>query len=85
METTMRLIVELDKLGADIIELGVPFSDPVADGPTIAQSYERALKNNVTLLDCIALVKKLRTKIQFIIGLTKIKFLFFVPQLLTGV
>ncbi|OIO59816.1 MAG: tryptophan synthase subunit alpha [Verrucomicrobia bacterium CG_4_10_14_3_um_filter_43_23] len=61
METTMRLIVELDKLGADIIELGVPFSDPVADGPTIAQSYERALKNNVTLLDCIALVKKLRT------------------------
>lgn len=46
---TLPLLEALDKAGADIIELGVPFSDPVADGPTIQRSSQVALENGVTL------------------------------------
>ena len=46
--------------GADVIELGVPFSDPMADGPTIAKSHERAVESGVSLRDVLALVKKFR-------------------------
>ena len=46
--------------GADIIELGVPFSDPMADGPVIQQAYERALKHNVSLLDVLKTVAEFR-------------------------
>jgi len=59
---TERLIFELEKSGADIIELGVPFSDPLADGPTIQRSSERALKNKVNMDSVLALVKKIRPK-----------------------
>src|SRR5438874_13197076 len=55
--TTELLLIELAKAGADIIELGVPFSDPVADGEVIQRASERALRNGVTLGDaliCIA-------------------------------
>src|SRR3954470_1127077 len=47
--------------GADVIELGVPFSDPMADGPVIQRSSERALKHGVTLTDVIAYVAEFRT------------------------
>lgn len=46
--------------GADILELGIPFSDPMADGPTIQRSSERALKNGVTLTDVLATVAEFR-------------------------
>ncbi len=46
--------------GADILELGVPFSDPMADGPTIQRSSERALKNGVSLLDVLNAVARFR-------------------------
>ena len=46
---TEQLVLELEKAGADIIELGVPFSDPIADGPVIQQAAERALRNGTTL------------------------------------
>lgn len=61
---TEKLILELEKNGADIIELGIPFSDPLADGPVIQQSYQRALKNNVSIGQVLALVKKIRKKSQ---------------------
>jgi tryptophan synthase alpha chain len=48
-DTTGPLLDALVDAGADIIELGVPFSDPVADGPTIQRSSQRALENGVTL------------------------------------
>src|SRR5215470_8904173 len=48
--------------GADIIELGVPFSDPMADGPVIQRSGERALKNGVGLKDVLSLVRQFREK-----------------------
>ncbi len=50
----------LRKLGADIIELGVPFSDPVADGPVIQRASERALRNGATLAGVLELVRDLR-------------------------
>lgn len=60
LATTERLLVELSAAGADIIELGIPFSDPVADGEVIQRASERALRNRVTLshaLDCVARVR----------------------------
>ncbi len=62
MATTVDLILELERAGADIIELGIPFSDPMADGPTIQMSSERALKQGTTLADVIRAVKEVRKK-----------------------
>ncbi|HVF56379.1 MAG TPA: tryptophan synthase subunit alpha [Pyrinomonadaceae bacterium] len=60
LETTRALIVELARAGASIVELGVPFSDPVADGPTIQRSSERALRQNVSVADVLRLVADAR-------------------------
>ncbi len=60
LDATLRLMLALVDSGADVIELGVPFSDPMADGPTIQLAYERALKHNVGLRDVLALVKRFR-------------------------
>jgi tryptophan synthase alpha chain len=49
LDTTLKILRALDKNGADCIELGIPFSDPTADGPTIQRSSERALKSGVSL------------------------------------
>ena len=57
---TSELLVELANAGADVIELGVPFSDPLADGPTIQRASERALKNGATLSRVIDLVRQIR-------------------------
>ncbi len=57
---TIDLMKALVQGGADIIELGVPFSDPMADGPTIQRASERALKHQVSLRDVLALVAAFR-------------------------
>ena len=62
LSETEKLIHTLDDLGASIIELGVPFSDPMADGPTIQKTNEESLYNGVTLTDILELVKKIREK-----------------------
>jgi len=49
LNDTVKIIRELEKNGADLIEIGIPFSDPVADGPIIQRSSELALKNGMTL------------------------------------
>lgn len=59
---TERLILSAEKSGVDVIELGFPFSDPLADGPVIQYSSERALKKNVSIRDAFALVERLRRK-----------------------
>ena len=59
-ETVAAVIPALIAAGADIIELGVPFSDPLADGPVIQRSTQAALDNGVTLDVCLADVRKLR-------------------------
>jgi tryptophan synthase alpha chain len=61
LSVTEELLCELAAAGADIIEVGVPFSDPVADGPVIQRASERALEQGTTIksvLDCIATVKR---------------------------
>ncbi|MCO6426547.1 tryptophan synthase subunit alpha [Nitrosomonas communis] len=57
---TVALMHELVKAGADIIELGVPFSDPMADGPTIQRSSERALQHHIGLKDVLNMVVEFR-------------------------
>jgi tryptophan synthase alpha chain len=57
---TVPLMHELVKSGADVIELGVPFSDPMADGPTIQRASERALKHNVSLRNVLQMVTEFR-------------------------
>ena len=61
-ETTAEMILELDRSGADLIELGVPFSDPMADGPVIQRASERALKSGVSARDCLAIVRNIRKR-----------------------
>lgn len=60
LDNTFELMQVLVKNGADVIELGVPFSDPMADGPVISRSYERAVKDGVSLFDVFTVVKKFR-------------------------
>ncbi|MDI6800923.1 MAG: tryptophan synthase subunit alpha [Thermodesulfovibrionales bacterium] len=60
LNRTMENVLLLEKCGADIIELGVPFTDPLADGPTIQRAAERALEAGVTLRKVISFVRDLR-------------------------
>ncbi|MCP9439133.1 MAG: tryptophan synthase subunit alpha [Nitrospira sp.] len=71
LEDTKRLVLALEEAGADIIELGVPFSDPIADGPVIQRAAQRALANGVSLRSILATVKllRLRTKIPLVLML----------------
>ncbi len=60
LSTTLKLVIELEKKGTDIIELGVPFSDPLADGPTIQEASGYALSQGANLIKILNLVKQLR-------------------------
>jgi tryptophan synthase alpha chain len=60
-EATVPMMHALVDAGSDIIELGVPFSDPMADGPTIQLACERALEHGTSLRDVLAMVKEFRT------------------------
>lgn len=64
LATTERVVLELEKAGADLIELGVPFSDPMADGPTIQLASDRALAAGTTLPGILELVARLRQRTQ---------------------
>jgi len=62
LATTEALILALDNAGADVIELGVPFSDPMADGPVIQRASERALRNPIGVADILPVVERVRRK-----------------------
>lgn len=64
LQDTEALVLELEKAGADVIELGVPFSDPIADGPVIQQAAERALRSGTSLRRILDLVVGLRARTQ---------------------
>ena len=60
LETTLDLMHLFVESGVDVIEIGVPFTDPIAEGPTIQKAHDRALKNNISLKMILDLVKKFR-------------------------
>ena len=62
LATTREIVLAAIRAGADVIELGVPFSDPVADGPIIQRASERALKNGTSLQDVLRLAAEVRTE-----------------------
>ncbi len=64
LKTTAELVLEFSRAGVDIIELGVPFSDPMADGPIIQEASQQALKKKVNLRAILDLVRALRKKTE---------------------
>jgi len=81
LSITEQLIVEFDKAGADIVELGVPFSDPLADGPVNQEAAMRALKHHVRIADILAMVTRARTQTEIPVML----FTYYNPVLAYGV
>jgi tryptophan synthase alpha chain len=81
LETTEQIVLALEQAGADFVELGVPFSDPIADGPTIQRASERALRSGTTLTGVLELVRRLRQKSD----LPLVLFSYFNPVLQMGV
>ena len=63
LEATLELVPQLVAAGADGIEIGVPFSDPLGEGPTVQESSFQALKQRVTLGDCLDMVRQLRDRV----------------------
>lgn len=68
-EDTVRYVLEMEEAGADLIEMGVPFSDPIADGPVIMEADVAALKNHIHLPEVMEIVKEIRkhTKIPLVL------------------
>ena len=64
LETTKETIRQMVKNNADLIELGIPFSDPTAEGPVIQEANIRALKNNITTDDVFEMVKDIRKEVD---------------------
>src|SRR5207244_13620798 len=81
LETTRDLILELDQAGATVIELGVPFSDPMADGPVIQRASERALRHGFGLTEILQTVAEARKQTRVPIVL----FSYFNPLLQFGI
>jgi len=64
LNDTLKIISQLEKSGADLVEIGMPFSDPVADGPVIQQSSEEALKNGMTIHLLFEQLKNIRKSVS---------------------
>jgi tryptophan synthase alpha chain len=81
LEASEKIVLAAAEAGADVVELGVPFSDPVADGPTIQRASERALRSGTTLSGVLDLVRRLRSRTQVPLVL----FSYFNPILQMGI
>jgi tryptophan synthase alpha chain len=64
LETNKNIIKLMAEIGVDLIEIQIPFSDPMADGPTIMKANQIALNNNIKINDCFELVKELKDKVN---------------------
>ncbi len=64
LDTTLKLVLEMEKAGADIVELGIPYSDPLADGPVIQRATQRALKAGTNIDSIFDIVLKIREKTE---------------------
>src|SRR5256714_13665739 len=81
LQTTKELIVELARVGSTVIELGIPFSDPMADGPVIQRASERALRHGFGIDDVLQIVSDTRKETDVPI----ILFSYFNPLLQFGI
>src|SRR5438045_1899600 len=81
LHTTRELIVELARVGATLIELGIPFTDPMADGPVIQRASERALRHNFGIGDVLQIASDARRETDVPI----ILFSYFNPLLQFGI
>lgn len=80
-DTTVDILVELERAGADIVELGVPYSDPLADGPVIQRASERALVRQITIETCIDTARQARARG---VSMPFVLFTYYNPVLQTG-
>ncbi len=64
MKSCEELVLEMDEAGVSFVEIQIPFSDPIADGPTIMQANQAALENRTTPEDCFQLMKALQKKVS---------------------
>src|SRR5258708_40242879 len=64
LEATIQLVQDMAAAGVDFIELQIPFSDPLADGPTIMEANDKALAQGTTLQDCFDIMKKLSATVS---------------------
>jgi len=64
LEETEELVLLMEKAGVDFIEIQIPFSDPIADGPTIMKANDKALENKVTIEDVLSLMQRLTKKVE---------------------
>ncbi len=62
--STIQIVKAMEQAGADYVELQIPFSDPIADGPTIMKACDIALKNGITVRDCLKVMKTLSNKVS---------------------
>jgi tryptophan synthase alpha chain len=79
LETTRALLIELARAGATVIELGVPFSDPMADGPVIQRASERALKHGFGIAEILSVVSEAKLDVPVVL------FSYFNPLLRYGI
>jgi tryptophan synthase alpha chain len=78
--TTMKVVPLLERCGVDVVELGIPFSDPLADGATIQKASHQALKNGITPQTCLKIAGQLREKV----GIPLLFMTYFNPVLTYG-
>ena len=64
LKATEKLVEEFDRIGVSVVELGVPFTDPMADGPVIQEASTAALKKNTRLVDILNMVKRMRARVN---------------------
>src|SRR6185295_4995581 len=64
LDTTRKLIIELARIGSTLIELGIPFTDPMADGPVIQRASERALRNSFGIAEVLQIVSEARKETE---------------------
>jgi len=85
LDASLKFVTVLAEAGADVIELGVPFSDPLADGPTIQRASERALKAGTTLAGVLDLVRKIRKSNSAAAEVPIVLFSYYNPILQMGI
>lgn len=64
LKETEKLVLQMEEVGVDIVEIQIPFSDPIADGPTIMKANDKALENNITINDALQLMQRLTNKVK---------------------